>query len=108
MPCTKESSASLVPNRKRKITNQVCRTIFAPYRARQYRIVRILHLGLWLVRKLYGTQLPARVEAGLKNDLPVQSLGASVLQWMFEKPVRTHYHSRAARYLFMLQTREKK
>jgi hypothetical protein len=79
----------------------------AVQRSEEWRVARLLHVGLWLVRRLFGTPLPALIENRLDADLPARSLCQTVEQWLFDKTAGTHYQHRAARYRFMLQTRER-
>jgi len=77
-------------------------------RAEEWRTVRLLHLGLWLTRRLFDTRLPKFVEERLDGDPEACRLGGSVVGWLFDKPAGTHYQLRAARYRFMLQSRERR
>lgn len=76
-------------------------------RSDEWRVVRLLHLGLWLSRRLFGILLPEFVERRLDADSSARSLCQSVEQWLFAKGSSTHYQRRAARYVFMLRTRER-
>jgi hypothetical protein len=76
-------------------------------RAEETGTVRLLLLGLSLTRRLFNTPLPRFVEARLDADEQAHRLCESVVGWLFDKPAGTHYQHRAARYLFMLRTREK-
>ncbi|MCU1335644.1 MAG: hypothetical protein JWO19_1225 [Bryobacterales bacterium] len=76
-------------------------------RAKAYRIERLVHLGLNLAQLLFCVSVPDNVRARLETDHAVLSLSNSVLTWLFAERAVPHYHQRAARYLFMLKTRER-
>ena len=76
-------------------------------RARKYRVVRLLNLGLSLSCSLLGLELPSPVTTRLAADPAARLLAARVQRDLFAPAsVESHYQHRAARYLFMMRSRE--
>jgi hypothetical protein len=76
-------------------------------RAREYRIVRMFHLGLLLARPLLFESLPRHVEAELAADPDAALLSSWVMNGLFAAASdEPHYYHRAVRYWFLLRSRE--
>ncbi len=77
-------------------------------RAREYRIVRLLYLGLRLANGLLGAGLPATVQRRVEAEESANALARWVAEGLFAPPVdETHYQQRARQYWFMLRSRER-
>jgi len=77
-------------------------------RAKAYRIVRLLYLGLRLANALLGAELPAAVERRVEAEESADALARWVAEGLFAPPVdETHYQQRARQYWFMLRSRER-
>jgi len=75
--------------------------------SRSYRIARLLNLGLRLTQTLLGAELPPVAIQRLQEDPGVDALSQWVKARLFSAaPDETHYQQRAARYWFMLRSRE--
>lgn len=76
-------------------------------RAGQYRVARLLHVGLQLAASLLGAELPEPVMRRLAGDDRARTLADAVRAELFAPAsVETHYQQRATRYLFMMRSRE--
>lgn len=73
-------------------------------RAEQYGIVRVLHLGLWLSSSVYGISLPTEIA---DSDAVARELGQQVRSRLFSPELNSHYDDRAARFWFLLKSRER-
>ncbi len=76
-------------------------------RARQHGIVRVLYLGLWLSNSVYGVSLPEPISGRIASNAVVQELGEQVRSRLFVENSDSHYDSRAARFWFLLKSRER-
>jgi len=76
-------------------------------RARRHGIVRVLCLGLWLSSSVYGVPLPEPISELIASDAAVQELGEQVRSRLFVENSDSHYDSRAARFWFLLKSRER-
>ena len=76
-------------------------------RAKQHGIVRVLYLGLWLSSSVYGVTLPEPISVRIASDAAVQELGEQVRSRLFVENSDSHYDNRAARFWFLLKSRER-
>ena len=77
-------------------------------RAAQYRVARLLNVGLQLARSLLDAELPSAVQSALEDDSAARKLADWVREELFAPPgSESHYQRRAARYLFMMRSRER-
>jgi hypothetical protein len=76
-------------------------------RADRYRVARLLRVGLHLASSVLGVELPEPVIERVESDPRARALAESVTtEWFVPASVETHYQARAARYLFMMRSRE--
>ncbi len=76
-------------------------------KSKRYRICRLVNLGLHLTQTLLGAELPEPAVQQLEADRGVDLLSQWVKARLFSAaPDETHYQQRAARYWFMLRSRE--
>ncbi len=75
-------------------------------RARSWRVERLLFLGLQLAGSLLDAPMPVDIRSRIEADHHVASLAHAVIQRLFAGSDAPHYQNRAARYLFLLKTRE--
>ncbi len=75
-------------------------------RAKAWRVERLLFLGLHLAGSLLDAPVPEDVRSRIGADHKVASLAHAVVYKLFTEPDAPHYQHRAARYLFLLKTRE--
>ena len=76
-------------------------------RANDYRISRLVHLGLLLVQSLMGAQFPKMVDIRLREDTEAQALAKWVWTGLHSPGANpTHYEQQAIRYVFMVRARE--
>jgi hypothetical protein len=75
--------------------------------AEEYRVSRILRLGVLLAHSVAGGPMPPLIARGVERDAHVRGLAAAVESDLFAPRMGPHYRQRAAHYRFLLSTRER-
>ena len=76
-------------------------------RAERYRIARLVNLGLYLAGSLLACALPPDIQNRLQRDQAAVALSHWVRARLFcTDPPESYYQQRAARYWFLLRSRE--